>query len=188
LLAQALERSVHDVVVMPQMPGESTGHVDLFLMALDSRTVLVPRLRDEALTDSMLSDEARSVAPQAQAFLDERASQLESLGLEVERLPMLPPIPIEPDEDPIEAGDQPEFLLLSPTNALLVPIGKRRTVLLPRFQLAEFPRRYRQLDRAYRRQWASMFRARGWAPMTVDATQLALGLGLLRCATYPVPL
>jgi hypothetical protein len=189
LLAKALERPQHQLVVLPSMPGEDTGHVDMYLLALDEHTMVIPEIRDEALDDEMLSEQTRGFVPAAQRFLEERAAELEALGLEVVRLPMLPPMAMT--EEPAGDGEgtsEPGMLVLSPTNALLLPVVGARTVLLPYFDVSEFPLVFRRLDATYRRIWAERFRAHGWIPVTVEATQLALGQGLLRCASYPVPL
>ncbi|MBW2527263.1 MAG: hypothetical protein JRI23_23985 [Deltaproteobacteria bacterium] len=182
LLADAVERPVEDVVVLPRMPGEQTGHVDLFLLPLDEQTVVVPELRAEALTNDLMTDGAEALSFDIQAFLDHVTSILRDLGLTVARLPMLPPIAIHSDD-----GLGPDVVIVSPANALLVPVRGMRVVLLPRFELQSFPPEFRRADEQYRREWSELFRTHRWLPVTVEATHLALNQGLLRCASHPIP-
>lgn len=188
LLSRAVERPREDIVVLPPMPGEDTAHVDMFLLALDEHTVLVPTIPEASLAPEMLSEQTRGVAPLTRTFLDERAAELESLGLVVERLPMLPPMALSEDVITDDGEElEPGMLVLSPTNVLLVNVDRERAVLLPRFDVSAFPARFRRLDDAYRQRWAELFQRYGWTPISVDATQLALGQGLFRCASFPVP-
>jgi hypothetical protein len=182
-LARALERPTSDIIVLPTMPGEATGHVDLFLMALGPKAVLVPEVRDEAI-DLLTDEEEKALALDVRNFLDEQSAYLTRLGLTVRRLPMLPPL-LMPSVD--QDADQRDAVLYSPANGLLVRLPGRAVALLPTFDAPDRPDAYRELNRRYQQTWAAFFRDRGWTPRLVDATLLGRYLGLFRCVTAMVP-
>jgi hypothetical protein len=75
---------------MPWMPGERTGHVDLYVAPLDANTVAVPTV-PRALIDRLGMAHEREFAGRLNTWLDTRVRELEAQGITVERLPMLPP-------------------------------------------------------------------------------------------------
>jgi hypothetical protein len=173
------------VVVLPSMPHEPTGHVDVFVLALDRRTVAVPRLDPEAV-ELVAGDRALAVAGDVQRFLDDRAAALAALGLEVVRPPMIAPaIAWASGRD--ESDERPSLVLFTPANTLLLPIGGRRLALVPGFAGAAQDERLAALARRYERSWRDDLAARGWETHVVDATELAGYGGLLRCATAVRP-
>lgn len=181
-LARALGRHPREIVILPRMPGEQTGHVDLFVMALSDAVVMVPRVPREALrvradaVDPALAEEVR-------LFLDDVARRLERLGLEVVRLPMVPPLVL----DSVDADEPPDPVFFSPANGLLLRTADRARVLLPAADLRAVAPGLAPLQRKYERLWSRVFRARGWQPTRVDATELARYLGLFRCVSQVVP-
>lgn len=187
VLSHYLLRPVDDIIVLPTMPYEATGHVDLFLLPLDEHTVMVPTIDPEVL--HLLTEErVRHIAQVVRVFLDEQATYLGELGLEVVRLPMIPPaIGMYPDGEEEVTDGLFELLVFSPANALLANVGGRRHVFLPGFdEVAELPALAKEA-RSYTRRWQEAFRDRGWAPHVVDASALVAYLGLFRCVTASVP-
>ncbi len=181
--AAALERPVSQVVVLPQMPGEQAGHVDMFLMALDADTLLVPEIPPEALRVAIPGVE-RKVAFEAASFLSKVVAELQAQGFFVERLPMLPAQVLPAGDN--RSGSQ-SGVYVSPTNALLLSLGGERRVLLPQVRFKGRPAAQETLRRKYERAWATFFAQRGWTPEAIDVTEAAVRRGLVRCLTSTVP-
>jgi len=179
-LATVLDRPAADIIILPQLPGESTGHIDLFLLPVADDTVLVPRILPEALEG--LSESEWLIGHTAANFLDAQSERLAGMGLKVKRLSMLPPR-IMPSVD--SSGEDAVFF--SPANALLLNIQGRRTVLLPDLHPSALRASHRRLFQQYRKQWAGTFQGLGWKPVFADATELARYLGFFRCLTAVVP-
>jgi hypothetical protein len=183
LLAASACRPTSDVVVLPRLPHEATGHIDLFVMALGDRELMVPRI--EWQTIDLLHDETSlRYAWDQHLFLDAQVERLRSMGFSVHRMPMLPPVVLP--EQPLE-GETQDVLVFSPANALLAHVEGRRRVLLPSFPHAAFPAALQQVQRRYERRWMSDFTELGWQPVTVDASELVESQGLLRCLTASIP-
>lgn len=183
-LARAIHRPVSDIVVMPQMPGEATGHVDLWLMALDDHTVLIPRISAKLIRRANATID-RPLAESVRRFLEARARQLSALGLKVVRVPMLPPLVLPADDD--DSLDSWDTVFYSPANGLLANTGRQRWALMPSIDLTALSPRLAPIQRQYERAWSSTLRAHGWTVKRLDATRLGRYLGLLRCVTQVVP-
>ncbi len=177
MLAAALELPEERIHVLPSMPGEATQHIDLVVLPLGPKLLLVPEIELKGL--AFLGD---SVAHEARRYLDDRAAQLRALGFKVVRAPMLPPFNIGELRD-----GSPRNIVFSPANSLLLNVGGKRSVLVPTLEMPGAPAELVRLERSYERRWASLFRRHGWTPRFVDATGLAVRVGLLRCASWPVP-
>ncbi len=179
-LARALAIAEQDVIVMPKLPGEGTGHVDLYLLALADDMMLIPRIPEEALEG--LTEAEWGISRAAAQFLDDQAAFVASLGMKVKRLSMLPPRIL-----PAIDNTSDDAVFFSPANALLLNVGGRRTVMLPDLDPSAMRASHRKLFRQYRKQWMSTFRAEGWAPVFADATELSRYLGFFRCLSAVVP-
>jgi hypothetical protein len=186
LLGDAVHRRPDEIVVLPSMPGDQSHHVDMYLMALDADTLLVPQIRAEAVRSAEAGPE-RTLALQAAAFLDGIASTLQTRGRLVERLPMMGPALI-PGRAP---GGGPQPVYDSPTNALLLTTERARQVLLPAVAVHRFGGRrgatFERLLRGYEREWVTFFKRRGFEPQLVDTGGLFERSGLIRCATAVLP-
>lgn len=79
-------RSVH---IFPRMPTERTGHIDMWAKFLDDDTVIVNQISEKALKG--LKGSELEFAKMIQEFLEERASDIEQLGFNVQRIPMPAP-------------------------------------------------------------------------------------------------
>jgi hypothetical protein len=182
LLAAALRRQIEDVIVLPQMPYESTGHADVFLLALAPDTFVVPSIEPSALARS--SGRAHDIGQVIRVFLDEQAEHVASLGFEVIRAPMLAPgLLVQGDDD----ADTFELLLYTPANTLLVTLLGRRVALYPSFARPD-DAAARALAERYAARWERTLRAHGWEPFAVRADELVAHMGLCRCVTAAVPL
>ncbi|MEZ4474875.1 MAG: hypothetical protein R3F60_29620 [bacterium] len=179
-LARALNRPEADIVLMPQLPGEGTGHVDLYLLPVADDLVLVPSIAEEALVD--LTEGEWILGRVAADFLDEQARFLTRLGLTVRRLPMLPPRLM-----PAVDRSAEDAVFFSPANSLLVNVAGRRTVLIPDIDASALRSGHRRLYQQYRKQWARTFQGVGWKPVFADATELSRYLGFFRCLSAVVP-
>lgn len=183
VLARALRLSPKQVHILPPMPGEPTGHIDLYVLPLGPGRVMVPQITAEALkiTPADVFVEGR----EAQIFLDDQARALEKLGLSVVRLPMMAPRRVfSTDEDGVEESGLGFF---SPANSLLLNQGGRRLVVVPTFErLDGVSPRWQALTRQYTDMWAKALKAEGWTPYLVDATELVPLQGFFRCLTAPL--
>lgn len=182
VFATSIGRRPQDVVVLPALPADSSRHVDMYLMALDPETLLVPQIKAEAIRASVAGPE-RNTAFQAAAFLDAVASRLQAGGLIVERLPMLGPLRIPVYDEP----NRMQIVYDSPTNALLLSRERERHVLLPVVHVSGRSPVVEQLRRTYENTWADFFRRRGFTPHLVDVGGLAERGVLIRCATAVLP-
>jgi hypothetical protein len=181
LLAQALHRSEDEILILPQMPLEETGHVDVFVLPLDDETVALPEIPDDAIA---MIDEGpvKETARRVRDFLDERAEELRSRGLQVVRMPMIAPAQARYEDD-----GEGALLVFTPANSLLANVGGRRLALYPAFHgIADDPRLIAMLAR-HAVAWERTFRSFGWDPYPVDASELVGYLGLCRCVTAPLP-
>lgn len=179
------------VVVLPRMPGEGTGHVDMFVMALGPDRVLIPEIHDEAI-DVIGASHEQALGRQVQAFLDDRAAQLAQRGIEVERLPMMAPINLTPASSATSTDDvtRVNAMTYSPTNSLLADVPGRtpiRTVFTPTFDARGFPPAYVALKERYEAAWQAFFTREGWTPVAVDASSLSHAYGVFRCLSHPLP-
>lgn len=181
--ASVLGRRATDVVVFPEMPGEQTGHVDMWLLLVDEVTAMVPELRHEALVVAF-DDEEFALATAVAGFLDDRAADLRARGFEVHRLPMIAPFRAA-SIDPEDRGLDNVFY--SPANVLLFNQRGQRSVFVPAADLDDLLPGAAPLQRAYQAEWSTWFAARGWTPRLVDSTTLGRYLGLIRCVTAPIP-
>ena len=183
LFASALHVERAQVVVLPNMPHEATGHVDLYLMALNDEQVIIPKvvLPLESLAANRAEQE---VARAVRDFLDERARQLSALGLEVIRLPQLPPLSLQALDEPEGRFDS---VFYSPTNGLLVSAQGEQLAFLPHFDPAGLRPELGGLSGAYEAYWREALAALGWRPHMVNVTHLGRYLGLLHCVTATIP-
>jgi hypothetical protein len=181
LLAEAFDRPAEDIVVLPHMPHEVTGHVDMVLMAIDDDTLLVPALLPEALRLAEPGEPA-AIAGKVAVFLDETAKAVKALGYAVVRPPMLPPtLTLSIDDGNMDPA------VISPTNGLLLRTRRDAAALMPRPDTAPRPPRTDALARRYAKTWTRMLRAHGWRTELVDVAELSSLRGLVRCVTAIVP-
>jgi hypothetical protein len=180
LLAEAMLVAPERIVVLPRMPHEASGHVDLFLLALDDGAVMVPEIEERALASTRGRE--RAVAADVKAFLDEQAAALAARGLEVVRLPMIAPAFV-----PVPGEEAPRLVLFTPSNMLLVRLRERRVALLPGFIGVAEEAALAGMIARYTRRWEQVLAERGWQTFVVDAAQLVGQLGLFRCVSAVVP-
>jgi hypothetical protein len=186
LLTEMLALPAERVVVLPRMPGEATGHVDLFVLALGPNMVMVPSI-DEEVALSIEAPDALAAAWDARLHLEEVASELFERGVSVVRWPMLPPLELPNVDD--EEEDPTSTVFLSPANLVLYDGPAGRHALLPSFSRLGIERRqFANLQRSYEAQWRKALDRLGYDIAAVDAAELAPYLGLIRCVTAPLPL
>lgn len=181
VLAEAFDRPVEDIVVLPHMPHEVTGHVDMFLMAVDDQTLFVPAVPPEALRLAE-PGEPTQIAHAIATFLDETAKRVGALGYTVVRPPMLPPtLTLSIDDGNMDPA------VISPTNGLLLRTRRDAVALMPRPDTAPRPPHSDALARRYAKAWARALSAHGWRSEFVDVADLSQLRGLVRCVTAVVP-
>lgn len=185
LLAKALERPVDDIIIVPRMPGEATGHVDVWMLFVDEHTVVIPEVRPEAQARTETVDD-HQLSEEVALFLDTEAGHLRDFGLEVVRLPMIAPITVPALNEPAASGLY-DTLFVSPANALLLMTDERADIILPSVDVETLLPPVKDLEARYEDEWSEFFDAHGWTPWYTEATELVQYLGLVRCVTAPVP-
>lgn len=183
LLSMVLDVRQDRIVILPTLPHEATGHVDLYLMAINDHQVIIPKI---VLPLDLLQRNAleKEIAEDVKVFLDERAEQLARLGLEVIRIPQLPPLYLQALDEPEGIFD---VVFHSPTNGLLMVQNQNYRVLLPHFEIASFRPELNEINSAYEHYWAQLFQHLGWSVQFAETTTLARYLGLIHCVTATIP-
>ena len=175
-LAKAFEIPVDRIHVMPWMPGERTGHVDMYVGVLDAQTLAVPHIPEKLIADLGYEHE-RTFAARLNAWLDARASELAAWApdVKVERVPMLPPKMLKPSGQS-EFGFDAQFL--TPVNWVMTH-GQTFVPVFPQW-LAALPAGQAQ---AVSDELAHTLAAHGHTMVAVPATRLLEYNGLLHCLT-----
>jgi hypothetical protein len=182
-LVQALAIERDRIIILPQMPGERTGHVDLYVLPLGPSRVMIPEIRQEAI-DILGYAHERELGSQVKDFLDEQTRVLEKRGIRVERLPTMAPTDLSPYGRPGETwGAQ----FHTPANSLpLNHLDGERNIVLTRYDPPEvFPERYRELNARYQEKWRELFEGEGINVTMVTQTGL-LRSGYIACLTHPI--
>lgn len=184
LLSKSLRKPKNDIIILPQMPHEATGHIDIFLLPLADNTVMIPKIEESAL--ALVSDLAFEVGQDVRLFLDDQAADLSALGLEVLRLPMIPPA-LGYDDEEAEGSQDFDLVVFTPANMLLSQTPEGKFAFIPKFaNIAEDPKMLTLLEH-YEKEWQELLNSRGWQPHFVDTSELVSHLGLLRCVTASIP-
>lgn len=183
LLSKTLEVSPDHIIILPNLPHEATGHVDLYLMALNDQQVIIPKI--VLPLDILASNPLEiKIATDVQQFLDKRASQLARLGLDVIRLPQLPPLYLPALNEPAGTFD---VVFYSPTNGLLIKTETEQQIMLPHFEALSIRPELKVLSDAYESFWREAFETLGWKTIMVETTNLGRYLGLIHCVTAAMP-
>lgn len=114
-------------IMLDRMPGEGTGHVDMFAKFLDDDTVLMGAFTEEQLAGVKDSTE-ESMAREMHAYLQTVRGQLEKAGFTIVTVPM--PVP----QKVVGSGGEISFMVRSYTNSLLLNKDGERSVLVPRYE------------------------------------------------------
>jgi hypothetical protein len=181
--AAAIGTPKSHVLFLDKMPGEKTGHVDLFAQSLGANEVMIPEIRAEAMAAITMGHEL-ALGEAVRAHLDKQAGLLTACGLKVTRLPMMPPVYLEQD------SAQPtgwNGVFYSPANALLVNEGTRKFAFVPSFKPEGFPPAYQALVKQYEGEWKREYEKRGFETEVIDATRCGRAYGLFRCLTATQP-
>ena len=91
--AKAFGLGSNQIIVLPWMPGERTGHVDMFLATLDEQTIALPYV-PQWLIDRLDYDHERAYAQGVNEWLAVQTKTIKDRTdgtLTVVRVPMLPP-------------------------------------------------------------------------------------------------
>ncbi len=182
LLARVLQRSPNEIWILPCMPGERTGHVDLYLLPISDDMIVIPQIEPEGIALLETKSEIRLARADA-AFLDRQAAFFEQRHYKVIRLPMLPGL-IAPEPEQENACDA---LYYSPANSLLLHTSERKDIVMPTFDPCGFGFELEALVKKYEQRWRDVMGELGWTVYLVDATDLGRYLGLFRCVTAMVP-
>ena len=174
-LARASEVPRERIVVLPWMPGERTGHSDMYVGVV-GKTAVVPRIPAEMIGRLGFEFE-RVFATATNGFLEQIAAKLGSRGIAVERIPMLPPRNLyKSSVSPL--GWDAKF----PSTANWYIDYRDAIAFVPNFQkhLGEFPEAVRLNFIAEIRETLDRL---GLDTEFIEASELLQSNGLLHCVT-----
>ena len=160
-----------DVYIFPRMPYEGTGHIDMWAKFLSDDTVLVGELQDETIARMQRGTSSYNGALEIQGFLNDRASEIRSLGFDVVRIPM---------PAPIISGSY--ATMRSYTNSLLV----NGTAIIPRYvRSADYYASYEDSDltSVYEQQVEDIYRGLGYQVRFIESDELIANGGAVHCVT-----
>jgi Porphyromonas-type peptidyl-arginine deiminase len=164
------------VVVLPWWPGDKTGHVDMPVQALAEGEVMVPEVRDEAISVLDYAHE-KSHGSRVQGYLNGVATSLAEAGLKVQRLPMMAPVDLQ--EGPY-GWDGKSY---TPANAYRGP----DVIFLPTFDTREYSQSYQDIKAGFEAEWGEFYNQRGLDTEVVESTDLGRANGLFHCLTASIP-
>lgn len=171
-LAEGLDQAVS---LVPTLPYESTGHLDIWLKLLDEQTLMVARIDDQSLLLAPLP--LRKQIEEMHDFLDQQALSLAQRlpGVKIVRVPM--PLP------ELEADGQMSYRTY--VNSLLV----NGQAILPRYSRSAYGRLYRdqKLIKSYEAEVEKVYAQAGYRPVWIEADYLIPGGGAWHCATMQIP-
>lgn len=180
------------VVILPMMPFEGTGHIDMFAKFIDDKTVILNQIKDEQL--GYASDKNYNMALEIQSYLEKINTILQNEGLITQRIPM--PLPQLVDDG---WGAVP--LIRSYTNSLLID-AEKKVVLVPRYKYTvdyqpDNPQanlgilKVKFIDDllvdSYELSVASIYQSKGYEPKFIDSDDLILKGGAIHCVTMQLP-
>ncbi len=153
--------------ILPRMPTEKTGHIDMWGKFLDDDTIIVGQISDETL--ALANSSNRTMAGQIQTFLNERAKQIQQLGYNVVRIPMPLPSP---------------SLYRSYTNSLLV----NGVAIIPQYK-GSIGGNYldQKLLSAYEAKVRQIYESLGYRVTFIPSDQMIATGGAVHCVTMQVP-
>lgn len=175
--------------LVPRLPFEPTGHLDIWAKLLNENTLMVAEIWPESIESA--HPQLKESLKQLQRFLDQQALGYDRAGLALPdslayqlqkinpRLKILRvPMPV-----PLLVEDQ--LVFRSYTNSLLV----NGLAILPRYQRSAIAQPYpdRPLRQRYETAVEAAYAAAGYQPSWIEADYLIPGGGAWHCASMQIP-
>lgn len=194
------------VAIVPPMPFENTGHIDMWAKFLNDETIAVNELSEQTI--ELTPPETKKMADSIRNYLEERAKEFVAAGWKVERIPQPSPIFSYWIDDDSE-GDRRTLVIRSYTNSLYL----NRSVFIPRYE--KLPESYTlargniginteeftmydhpltreypdaSLHNAYESKVRDVYRKYGFEDIFIISDNLAVLEGSAHCATMQVPI
>ncbi|MBT9547955.1 MAG: agmatine deiminase family protein [Candidatus Sericytochromatia bacterium] len=176
-------------VFVNALPGEATGHIDMWAKFLDEKTLLVHQLSDATIQQLPVLEQTQ--ARVIQAFLDEQATGQDASGQEMpESLAQkaktaIPDLKILRLPMPAPMLYQGNLLVRSYTNSLLV----NGTALLPQYKNLPANGIYPDAERlnAYEQAVAQVYQSAGYQVKWIPSDSWIVSGGAVHCVTMQVP-
>ncbi len=171
------------------LPGEGTGHIDMWAKFLDEKTLLVHQLSDATIEQLPVLEQTQ--ARVIQTFLDEQATGRDASGQEIpESLAQkantaIPELKILRLPMPAPMLYQGNLLVRSYTNSLLV----NGTALLPQYKNLPTNGNYpdAHLHSGYEQVVAKIYQSAGYQVKWIPSDSWIVSGGAVHCVTMQIP-
>ncbi len=163
------------IQLLPALPYESTGHLDIWLKPLNEDVLIVSQLKPSSL--ELAPAAIRPLMLELQSFLDQQALTLQQTFPDIQILRV--PMPL-PEQEP-----EGQMSFRTYTNSLLI----NGLAILPRYTRSAYGRLYRdqKLMVSYEAEVERVYRQAGYQPVWLEADYLIPGGGAWHCAAMQVP-
>ena len=186
VLAQHLDQRVS---IVPRLPLESTGHLDMWAKFLDEKTLVIAEVPEQAL--KLVPRSLRQAYAEIRDFLEAQASGYDRGGqtlpnaLASQLRQRIPGLKIKRVPMPVPYADGHAAVFRSYTNSLLV----NGHAILPRYVRDGYGRPYpdQRLLKDYEASVQQVYEQAGFRVSWIDADYLILSGGAWHCATMQVP-
>jgi agmatine/peptidylarginine deiminase len=174
---------------VPAMPGEATGHIDMWAKFLDDKTLVIHQLTEATINQVPLEDQAQ--AREIQAFLEMQATGLDANGehvpesLYTQASQEIPDLKILRIPMPAPMMYQDALLVRSYTNSLLV----NGNVLLPQYRILPENRAYPDASQlsSYEQTVSQTYQAAGFQVKLIPSDNWIVSGGAVHCVTMQIP-
>jgi agmatine/peptidylarginine deiminase len=171
------------------LPGEATGHIDMWAKFLDEKTLLVHQLSDASIQQLPVLEQTQ--ARLIQAFLDEQATGQDASGQEMpeslaqKAITAIPDLKILRLPMPAPMLYQGSLLVRSYTNSLLV----NGTALLPQYKNLPANGNYpdANLLSGYEQAVAQTYQSAGYQVKWIPSDSWIVSGGAVHCVTMQIP-
>ncbi len=188
--------------ILPRMPIEGTGHIDMWAKFLSDDTILVGEISSEQLKLAK-NDEEASAGLAIQTYLEDVTHQLAELGFKLVKIPMPLPQALMREVNGVNGVDT--WVIRSFTNSLLVKKAGVKTAIVPLYRklvtghsnsaaddyaLTMEPYSDASLLRGYQEKVTDAYTKAGYNIDYIVSDDLILNAGAVHCTTmqFAMPL
>lgn len=174
------------VTILPRMPYEGTGHIDMWAKFLDDDTIMINKISDDQI-DIATDKETKKVTRAIQAYLQDRERDFTDLGYKVETVPMPVPQIYTVEKD---GKTWTDFVMRSYTNSLFVINDSGSHALVPQYTTPDKDVGRAYVDAAriagYEKEVMVVYEKYGYRSRFVRADDLIAAAGAVHCTTMQI--